>query len=173
MNCKASMSVQSGMSCMQATDFSGRSAAIRTEIFQYMWRIQPSVYTDGGKQSNFKVNLALDFGATQGCPQNTFEWNGEESLKYDDEELNNYATDGISVPSTVQITWNNLSSNGYYSKFQIKDYDAPVIDIVSKGWHSIRIQSDPAAASTFEFYGLQFLDRHTYNAWIKSQEQSS
>ena len=35
-NCKASMSVQSGMSCMQATDFSGRSAAIRTEIFQYM-----------------------------------------------------------------------------------------------------------------------------------------
>lgn len=139
----------------------------------YLYANASSVYTDGSKQSNFKVNLALDFGATQGCPQNTFEWNGEESLKYDDDELNKYATDGISVPSTAQITWSNLSSNGYYSKFQIKDYNAPVIDIVSKGWHSIRIQSDLAAASTFEFYGLQFLDRHTYNAWIKSQEQSS
>lgn len=132
----------------------------------YLYASASSVYTDAEKQSKFKVDLALDFGATQGCPQNTFEWNNEESLIVDDGD--EHATNGISVPSTCSIEWRNLSNKGYYSKFQIRDYTAPVIDIVSKGWHSIRINS--AAASTFEFYGLQFLDRHTYNSWIKSQE---
>lgn len=133
----------------------------------YLYANASSVYNTQEKKDTFRVDLALDFGATQGCPQNTFEWNNEESLIYDSDELDGHATNGIAVPSTHSISWDNLSAKGYYSKFQVKDYNAPVIDIVSKGWHSIKI--DSANASTFEFYGLQFLDRHTYNAWIKNQ----
>lgn len=133
----------------------------------YLYASESSVYNTQELKNSFGVDLALDFGATQGCPQNTFEWNGEESVIIDPDETNTHATNGVSVPSTCQISWSNLSDKGYYSKFQIKDYEAPVIDIVSKGWHSIRVSS--AAASTFEFYGLQFLDRHTYNSWVKSQ----
>lgn len=131
----------------------------------YLYASVSSIYTDENKQNQFEVDLALDFGATQGCPQNTFEWNNEESLIVDDGDK--YATNGIAVPSTCAIKWKDLSANGYYSKFQVKDYNAPVVDIVSKGWHSIKINS--ATASTFEFYGLQFLDRHTYNSLIKHQ----
>ena len=131
----------------------------------YLYASASSIYTDENKQNQFEVDLALDFGATQGCPQNTFEWNNEESLIVDDGDK--YATNGIAVPSTCAIKWKDLSANGYYSKFQVKDYNAPVVDIVSKGWHSIKINS--ATASTFEFYGLQFLDRHTYNSLIKHQ----
>lgn len=136
----------------------------------YLYANASTIYNSPELQGNFKVNLYLDFGATQGCPQNTFEWNNEESLVYEDEDLNGHATNGISVPSTAQIVWDNLSDKGYYSKFCIKDYNSPVIDIVSKGWHSIKIASDLAAQSTFEFYGLQFMDRHTYNYWVKSQQ---
>ena len=134
-------------------------------VIPYLYASASSVYTSQDLKNRFEVDLALDFGATQGCPQNTFEWNGEESLIVDDGDP--HATNGISVPSTCKITWDNLSANGYYSKYQVKNYTSPVIDIVSKGWHSIRISS--ASASTFEFYGLMFLDRHTYNSWVKNQ----
>jgi hypothetical protein len=34
----------------------------------YLYANASTIYTDAEKQGKFKVNLALDFGATQGCP---------------------------------------------------------------------------------------------------------